>query len=574
MLCLLTDSSPAILRVLRKVAAGSGSLQLARKAHARATILGLHHHPLICSVLISAYSLFGLPSLSHFVFLHCSAPNIFLWNSLLASFSNNSCCLQVLTTFHNLRVDSGDSPDGYTLAIVAKALTELLCGRPGDARQLFDEIPVRDVASWNVLISELVNLDGGREWELVREMQFEGIKPDGFTISALLPLCTRGDSGAMILGRQIHGYIVRQGLRFGSELHVGSCLISFYCKGGNLTTGRRVFDHELKRNAFTWTAIIAGYVESRGFNDALRLFRSMNYVDKVVPNEVTVVTVLPAVGSLAALDKGKQIHGFSFRHCLNAETRVNNAFIDMYSKCGSLVAARKVFNDESWLKDAVSWSSIISCYGIHGRGRDALIWFQKMSRLGIKLDHITAVAVLSACSRTGLVEEGLEIYSSMVRNHGVVPSSEMCSCMVDMLGRAGRLEQALDLVSSLRFEPSSSIWGALFGAAASHNNHEIQHLVGKFLIQMEPENPSNYVSLSNFHACFGRWDLVAEVRGRMMMKGLRKTPGFSWIDINGKAHSFYVADKSHLCSTMIYDALDSLSYEIKEVPNFDNLTSD
>nr|AQX44089.1 hypothetical protein [Dendrobium officinale] len=606
-LAAISASSPSILRVLRKVAAGTGSLRLAKKSHARMVILGFHHHPFICSTLISAYSLFGLPTLSYLVFFDCSAPNIFLWNSLLASFSNNSCHCQVLTTFYHFRAVSSDSPDGYTLAIVAKALTELLdfrngsaihslvkrlglvsdtvlsntimflyfkCGHPDDARHVFDEIPVRSVASWNSLISENVNLDGCKEWELVREMQLEGLKPDGFTVSALLPLCARGDSTGLMFGRQIHGYIVRQELRLGSEFHVGSCLISFYCKCGDVTIGKRVFECELRRNVFTWTAMISGYVESGGFDDALRLFYSMNYVDGIIPSEVTIVTILPAIGSLAALDIGKQIHGFSFRHCLNAETSVNNALIDMYSKCGNLVSARNVFDDELWLKDAISWSSIISCYGIHGNGEEALFLFKRMCSLGIKLDHITGVAVLSACGRAGLVKEGMVIYSSMVKNYGVIPSDEMCSCMVDMLGRVGQLEQALDFINSMQFEPGSSIWGALSGAAASHHNNEIQHLASNFLIETEPENPSHYVSLSNFHASFGRWDVVAEVRERMMLKGLRKTPGISWIDVNGKVHSFYVADKSHLCSNMIYEVLDNLSYEMKEATNFHNITSD
>ncbi|KAK8956456.1 putative pentatricopeptide repeat-containing protein [Platanthera guangdongensis] len=359
---------PSILSLLQKVAAGSGSLQLAQKVHARAIILGLNRYPLIRSTLISAYSHFGYPALSHFVF-----------------------------------------PDGYTLAIVAKGLAELSdskngsavhclvkriglcsdtvlantlmlfyfkCDHPEAARQVFEEIPLKTVASWNALI---------------------------------------------ILGRQIHCYIVRHELRFDSELHVGCCLINLYCKSGNLIMGRRVFERELRRNVFTWTAMIAGYAECGEFNDALRLFGLMNRVDGIIPNEVTLVTALPAVGSLAAIRSGKQIHCFAFRRYLNAETSVSNALIVMYSKCGSLGTARCIFDDDSWQKDAVSWSSVVSCYGIHGLGGEALSLFKKMCGLGIKVDRVTGVGVLSACSRAGLVKEGVDIFTWLVKDHGIFP---------------------------------------------------------------------------------------------------------------------------------------------------------
>ncbi|KAK8936227.1 Pentatricopeptide repeat-containing protein [Platanthera zijinensis] len=568
---------PAILSLLQKVAAGSGSLQLAQKAHACTIILGLNRYPLICSSLISAYSHFGCPALSHIVFFQSPSRNIFLWNSLLAAFAKNGCYRHALAAFHYMRGVSDEPPDGYTLAIVAKALAELSdskngsavhslvkriglcsdtvlantlmlfyfkCDHPEAARQVFEEIPLKTVASWNALIYE----HGGKEWELVREMQSRGVKPNGITVSVLLPLCAGRDSAGIILGRQIHCYIVRHELRFDSELHVGCCLINLYCKSGNLIMGRRVFERELRRNVFTWTAMIAGYAECGEFNDALRLFGLMNRVDGIIPNEVTLVTALPAVGSLAAIRSGKQIHGFAFRRYLNAETSVSNALIVMYSKCGSLGTARCIFDDGSWQKDAVSWSSVVSCYGIHGLGGEALSLFKKMCGLGIKVDCVTGVGVLSACSRAGLVKEGVDIFTWLVKDHGIFPSAEMCSCVVDILGRDGRMEEALQFIDSLPSEPKSCIWGALFSAAVSHCNEEIQHLAGEFLLRKEPENPSHYVGLSNFHASFGRWDVVEEVRRRMMGKGLRKSPGLSWIDLNGEVYSFCASDKSHLCS--------------------------
>ncbi|PKA62948.1 Putative pentatricopeptide repeat-containing protein [Apostasia shenzhenica] len=593
-------SLAAVLRLLRRETAGGGSLLLTKQAHARAIVFGLHHHPLISSRLVTAYSLFGLPALSRLAFCDSASRNVLLWNSLLAALSHNASPREVLATFHRMRVCSHEPPDGYTLALVAKAsseigdarigrgvhaLVEILgfgsdtvlgntlmamyfkCLRPNDARQVFDEIPVRSVASWNALILEHVNAGGTEHWELVREMQSEGFELDGFTFSTLLPLCAEGYAATDDLGRQLHCYILRHNVGMGSKLHIGSSLIKMYCNGGRTAAGRSVFDHELQRNVFTWTAMIAGYVENGDFREAIRLCHSMHSVDGIMPNEVTLVTILPAVGSLARLDFGKQIHGFASRRCSNSQSSLNNALIDMYSKCGSLATARHVFDDESWHKDGISWSSMISCHGIHGEGNEALKLFEKMCSLGIKLNHVNILGVLSACSRAGLVKEGMQIYSSLVGSHGFIPSSEIFSCMVDMLGRAGKLEEALDFIDSMSFEPKPSVWSSLFRAAVTHCNRDVQHLASEFLIHSEPENPSHYVSLSNLHASCGRWDGVELVRKSMEVKGLRKAPGLSWIDVNGMAHSFYVADKSHLCTEMIYKAVDCLSQEMKVACN-------
>lgn len=400
---------------------------------------------------------------------------------------------------------------------------------------MFDEMPVRSVASWNALISKLVSLgdslDEEEVWRLMIRMQMEGVKPDGFTVSAVLPLC------GWLRGREIHCYVVKNNLGLGSDYHVGSCLIDMYSKSRHVDLGRRVFDGMASKNLVTWTGMIAGYVENREFKEALRLFWVMQFRDGLVPNKVTLVSILPAIGSLANLADGKQVHGFAIRAELNREVSLNNALIDMYSKCGNLNYARRVFDDESWHKDVISWSSMISCYGIHGKGDEAIVLFNEMRSLGVKLNQITSLAVLSACDRAGLVSEGVDIYNSLVKNHDVVPSVEMCSCMVGMLGRAGQLNQAVAFIDSMPFSPSPSVWGALFSASVIHNNQELQDLASRLLLQSEPENPSNYVSLSNLHASSGRWDYVAQVRTRMKERGLRKMTGYSWINVDSMLYS-------------------------------------
>nr|XP_010918861.1 pentatricopeptide repeat-containing protein DOT4, chloroplastic [Elaeis guineensis] len=552
---------------LLRLAAGAGSLHLAQRAHARAFPLGLHRHPVLSSALISAYSRLGFPSLSRLVFDSATAAgaplNVFLWNALLAAYSRAGLFIEPLALFRRMRPHQ--CPDHFTLAILAKASAELAdsrtgrgihslvirlgfgsdtvmanslillyfrCGSPDDARQMFDEMPARSVASWNVLISELVSLGDALDeeeeevWKLIIRMQMEGVKPDGFTVSTILPLC------GWLRGREIHCFVLRNDLGLGSDFHVGSCLIDMYSRSRHVDFGRWIFDGMVSKNLVAWTAMIAGYVENGDFKEALRLFQLMQFKDHLVPNKVTLVSVLPAIGSLASLVDGKQVHGFAIRADLHREVSLNNALIDMYSKCGSLNYARHIFDDESWHKDVISWSSMISCYGIHGEGKEAVVLFNEMCSLGVKLDRITSLAVLSACDRAGLVSEGVDIYNSLVKNCAVVPSVEICSCMVDMLGRAGQLNEAVDFINSMPVAPSPSVWGALFGASVIHNNQEMQDLASRFLLQSEPDSPSNYVSLSNLHASSGRWDYVEQVRTRMQERGFRKMPGYSWINVN------------------------------------------
>ncbi|CAA6655398.1 unnamed protein product [Spirodela intermedia] len=362
-----------------------------------------------------------------------------------------------------------------------------------------------------------------------------GLRPDEFTISTVLPFCTADSTGRWLpRGREIHGFVLRNGLGLGSELdcYIGSCLIDMYSKGGSAKLGRFIFDRIAWKNVVAWTAMISGYVQSGELEEGLILFRMMQHKAGVAPNKVTLLGILPAIGSLASLISGK----------FDRDASLNNALIDMYSKCGSLDSSKRLFDQDGWQKDAISWSCIISSYGLHGRGEEATSIFRRMIELGMDLDHITCMGILSACGRSGLVAQGLEIYTSLIDEHRILPTAEISSCVVDMLCRAGDLQRALKFIDST---PS----------AATPSD-----LACDRLLHLEPDNPSNLVALSNLHASSGRWDAAAEVRARMRERGLSKLPGCSWITINGVLHSFFAADYSslHDSETMICPVLESL----------------
>ncbi|KAA8527832.1 hypothetical protein F0562_035299 [Nyssa sinensis] len=573
------DPSLSLLQLLQ-FSIDKQSLKLSQQSHARVCRLGFDQHAVIVTKLISAYSVCKIPVDSQVVFDLVRVKNVYLWNTLINGHAKNCLYNESLelfkkmcrstvspdnftfSTLSKVSGDMGDLPTGnlihgkcirfgyFSDIVVANSLMSMYCkcGNFVESLKLFEEMPQRNVSSWNVIIAGFAVLkDSGFDleiWKTVKYMQVEGMRPDAFSVSSLLPLC-HGDTGTWDYGRELHCYIVKN----------------------ELDLGRQVFDQMKCRNVFAWTAMINGYVQNGASDEALVLFSEMQVRDGIEPNRVSLISILPACSSLAGLMGGKQIHGFSIRRELNHEVSLCNALIDMYSKCGSLNYARGVFEDDSLCKDAISWSSMISGYGLHGEGQEAILLYDKMLQLGTKPDMITLVGVLSACGRSGLVNEGLKIYRSIVNDYGIKPTLEICACMVDMLGRSGQLDQALDFINTMPVEPGPSVWGALVSASILHGNSEMQDLAYKFLIQIEPENPSNYVSLSNSYASSWRWDVVAEVRTMMKERGLRKLPGCSWININSKTHNFYVADKAHPCSVMIYEMLDKLILAMKAACN-------
>ena len=588
------DPSLALLQSLH-FSVTHKSLKLTRQSHSRILSLGLSQNSFLATKLIFAYAICQHPYHSRLVFDSLQHKNVFLWNSLINGYAKNRLYNEAFQLFNQM-CSSDVLPDDFTLSTLSKVSSELgalfsgksihgksirigfvsdtvvansimsmycKCGNFEESRKVFDEMTIRNSGSWNVLIAGYAvsgNCNFREEtWEFVKQMQMDEVRPDAYTISSLLPLCD-GDKGKWDYGRELHCYIVKNELVLGldSDVHLGCCLIDMYSRSNKVVVGRRVFDRMKCRNVFSWTAMINGYVENGDSDEALSLFRDMQVIDGIEPNRVSLVSVLPACSSFSGLLSGRQIHGFAVRKELNNEVSLCNALIDMYSKCGSLDSARRVFEDDSLCKDAISWSSMISGYGLHGKGQEAILLYDKMLQAGIRPDMITTVGILSACSRSGLVNEGLNIYSSVINDYGIEPTLEIFACIVDMLGRAGQLDQALDFIKAMPVEPGPSVWGALVSCSIIHGDLEMQELAYRFLIQLEPENPSNYVSISNLYASSRRWDAVAEVRRMMKDKRLRKVPGCSWISINNKTHYFYVADKAHPSSTSIYNMLDDL----------------
>ncbi|KAL3726812.1 hypothetical protein ACJRO7_031675 [Eucalyptus globulus] len=577
------------------------SLRLTRQSHARVLVDGFAGNPYLGTKLMSAYAACRSVRDSKLVFDSFDDKSVYLWNTLINGYAK-SRAYEVAFELFDQMCRGNVVPDDYTLATLSKVASECgdlaagkvvhgksarigfvldvvvanslmsmycKCGELNEARKLFEEMPDRSITSWNVLVTGYASLSddnkGKEVWDVVQNIQKVGLKLDAFTVSSLLPLCI-GDSEKYNHGKELHGYILRNELEFlpDADVHLGCCLIDMYSKNNKVDAGRRIFERMKSKNVFAWTAMINGYVIFGDSEGALSLFRKMIVMYDIEPNDISLVSILPACVTHAGLSAVREIHSFAIRKKIDHGVSLSNALIDAYCKSGGLIAARRIFDGASF-KDAVSWSSMISGYGLHGKGEEAVLLYNEMLMLGIKPDMITVVGVLAACGRSGLVNEGLNVYASAINDYGIEPTVEICACVVEILGRSNQLDRALQFIENMHVEAGPSVWGALVNASVMHGNHEMRDLAYSFLVRMEPENPSNYVSLSNLHASSRKWDMVAGVRKMMHQKGLRKEPGCSWIVINGKTNCFYVADKVHAASHSIYEMLDSLMGVMKGI---------
>lgn len=314
-------------------------------------------------------------------------------------------------------------------------------------------------------------------------------------------------------------------------------------------------------NVVSWTSIIACCSQNGKDIEALELFRDMQ-VEGVKPNAVTIPSLLPACGNIAALMHGKAAHGFSLRNGISSNVYVGSALIDMYAKCGRMQASRHCF-DMMCFRNLVSWNALMAGYGMHGKTNEAINIFQLMLRSGQKPDRVSFTCVLSACSQGGLTEEGRFYFNNVSKTHGIEARMEHYACMVTLLGRSGRLEEAYTMIKQMPFEPDACVWGALLSSCRVHKNVNLGEISAGKLFELEPNNPGNYILLSNIYASKAMWVEVDIVRDMMKGKGLKKNPGCSWIEIKNKVHILLAGDHSHPQMTQIVEKLADLNMEMK-----------
>ncbi|XP_057839051.2 pentatricopeptide repeat-containing protein At3g26782, mitochondrial [Cryptomeria japonica] len=572
---------------------------------------------LVGNELISMYLKFGSIENALKVFDKVSQGNEVSWTAMIAGCSQNGYAGEVLALFHRMKLES-IKPNSYTLVsflsacghlaalqkgkwihgyiikcgfetdvFVGTALIDMYakCGSIDIAQQFLDKMFNRNLVSWNALIAgyaqnghnnqalfqfRQMQLTGvapdsitmnGHDSEalmLFNQMRMVNVKPDSITMVSLLTACAHVQN--IQQGKRIHNFIIRNG--FELDVSVGTALIDMYANCGNIHIARHLFNKLSVRNVVSWNAMIAGYAHHGLINEVLILFHQMQLAD-IAPDSVTLMSVLSACGQLGALQHGKCIHNFIVRKGLEIVVCVGNSLLAMYAKCGKIKIAREVF-DLMYDRNVVSWSSMIGGYGIHGHGKEALKLFCQMQQAGINPNHVTFLGVLLACSHTGMLDDGCHYFDCMSGVYSIVPRVEHYACMVDLLGRAGCLDEAFEFIHKMPLEPDSGIWGALLGACRIHSNVEMGEYVAKQLSHLEPENPGYYVLLSNIYAAVGRWDEEAKMRTIMKDRQLKKTPGCTSIELNNKLQSFVGGDRTHPQSEKIYATLEILAGQMKE----------
>jgi pentatricopeptide repeat protein len=296
-----------------------------------------------------------------------------------------------------------------------------------------------------------------------------------------------------------------------------------------------------ERTVASWNAIIAGFSQNGHGEEALRLFQQMQLADVSLDSK-TFASILPACANLAALEQGMEIHENIIRSGFESDVTVMNALIDMYGKCGNIKKAHHLFG-KMHQQNVVSWTTIIAVYAMHGCGKEAIKLFEQMKLSGMNPNHITFVNILSACSHAGLVDEGYRYFRSMSEDYHITPAMEHYRCMVDLLGRAGCLDEAHNFINKMPIKPDASLWSCLFSACKIHNNTELGERIAEYILDFDPENTAPYVLLSNIYAMAGRWDDIEKVRKMMKDRGIQKAPGCSWIEINKQVHAFLMGDK-------------------------------
>ncbi|PIA41933.1 hypothetical protein AQUCO_02100046v1 [Aquilegia coerulea] len=531
--------------------------------------------------------------------------DVYSWNSVIAELARSGNSIEALQAFSSLRkfslnpnrstfpcaikscaslfdLCSGKQIHQQALAFgfesdlfVSSALIDMYskCGVLNDARKLFDEIPMRNVVSWTSMVTGYVQNDNPHQAlllfkDFLREKSEGSVFVDSVALVSVLSACSRVSKKEITKG--VHGYLIKRG--FEGDLGVGNTLMDAYAKCGEVSVARKVFDGITLRDRVSWNSMIAIYAQTGLSMEALEVFYEMLKEREVEFNDVTLSTVLLACAHAGALQLGKCIHDQVIKLGLDENVFVGTSVIDMYCKCGRVETARKAFNCMKE-KNVKSWTAMISGYGMHGQAKESLEVFYEMQKNGVKPNYITFVSVLAACSHAGLVEEGRHWFRTMNTKFDIEPGVEHYGCMVDLLGRAGCLNEAYHLIKGMKVKPDFVVWGALLGACKVHKNVELGEISAKKLFELDPNNCGYYVLLSNMYADAGRWRDVERMRVNMKNHGLVKPPGFSLVDVKGRVHVFLVGDKDHPQHEDIYKYLEKLSIKMQEVGYVPDTTS-
>ncbi|KAG9457756.1 hypothetical protein H6P81_002264 [Aristolochia fimbriata] len=456
---------------------------------------------------------------------------------------------------HGLAIKSGFDGSMY----VENALVDLYAtcrGSLNDACSIFERMKVKTAVSWTTMIAGYTRQGEGYTGIQAFRQMLQDTELNPFNCSIAIKACA--SVGSAFLGKQIHAATTTSGLD--SNLIVANSLVDMYCRSMSLSEAKQYFDRMHKRDLVTWNTIIAGFGKY-SFHESLHLFSKMPLHD-MKPNCFTFTSIAASCGDMAILHCGQQVHAGIIRRGFCSNLPLGNALIDMYAKCGSIVDSCRVFSAMDQ-RDLLSWTSMLVGFGNHGFGREAIDLFNDMLRQGFQPDQVAFLSVLSACSHAGLVDEGLKYFRSM-GDYGISLNLDICGCVVDLLGRGGRIKEAYELIQGMPFEPDVSVWGALLGACKAHGVKDLGVLAANKIFNLRPKGAETYIILSNIYAADGKWDEFAETRRMLRGMGSKKDAGRSWIEVRNQVYSFVVGERIGPHMELVYEELARLLEHLRD----------
>ncbi|XWS18058.1 hypothetical protein CRYUN_Cryun32bG0010000 [Craigia yunnanensis] len=437
------------------------------------------------------------------------------------------------------------------------------CGCLDDARNLFDQMPLKDVVTWTTMITAYSQHDHPLHALLLfPHMLSLGILPNQFTLSSLFKASAALPNTPHIHfhGTQLHAYCFKCG--FDSNVYVGSSLLDMYARCGCMDEARLFFGALHTKNEVSWNALIAGHARKGQVDHALWLFWKMLRQD-FQPTHFTFSSIFGACASTGSLEQGKWVHAHVIKSGGEIAAFMGNTLLYMYAKSGSIQDAKKIF-DRLVKRDVVSWNSMLTAFAQHGLGKEAVQWFQEMLRIGVVPNDITFLCLLTACSRAGLLDQG-QYYFKLMRNYNIEPQISHYVTIVDLFGRAGLLDEAKRFIREMPIKPTAAVWGALLGACRMHKNMELGAYAAERVFELDPHDSGPLVLLSNIYSSSGRWSDVAEVRKLMKERGVKKEPACSWVEIENTVHVFMANDVTHPQIEEIRKMWEEISMRIKEI---------
>ncbi|KAG0502919.1 hypothetical protein HPP92_002991 [Vanilla planifolia] len=568
------------------------SLRFLQQLHTKIILCGLHLSSFFCSKLAKFYFDFGQPQYAQQAFDQIPTKNLRSWNTMLSGYLKAKLFSQVLHIYQLFRAEN-QSLSSYSVVFGIRACIKLSLkegrsihsdaikfgletstyvspslinmyqelGSLSDAEKVFKQAPVMIPNVWGLMMKGYsrasMDLQVLESFERMKEL---GVKLD--TCAAVCLARAYSNFAAAKQGCAIHGLCIKSS-SMGSNVFLQTSLLDMYVKSGFTDYANKLFGEMPCKDIVSWSTVVGGLAQCGRAYESLRVFEQM-LANSIVPNAVTLASVLLACSHLGVLQLGRSIHGYIQRREVELDTVAYTALLDMYAKCGSIQTASKVF-DQMPTRNVFTWSAMIGGLGIHGAVSRALDLFDQMKSKNMLPNSVTFVSLLSSCSHSGKVKEGREYFSSMTRDYGITATNEHYSCMVDLLGRAGFIEEAVVLIEQMPMQPAPTVWGALLGACRIHQRLELAEQVANKIFVLERDLAGTHVLLSNIYGASEKWDMAKKTREVMNQRGLQKKLAFSSIEIDKSVYIFSAMDGSRCSDPRIAEVLAVVRFQLEEL---------